>query len=101
MATSPQTDLSIEAIIAQFIPDDSSPIGSWLTHVITTYLSNTDNTQPLCADTLFELTNDMLLTYSISTSQSQSKQLCSRLVRALRTHHHLPPLVSQNITSTE
>eukprot|EP01084_Bolivina_argentea_P233372 393100_1 len=85
-----ETSLSIKEIVITIIIDTSSPISSWLVNVIGTYLGNTQSLEPLTTDVLFTLTNDMLLTYSIATTQTQCKQICSRLISLLQTNQHIP-----------
>ena len=83
---------SIKEIINELFANDTSPISSWLINVIETYLQHTQKSEPLTVHKLFTLTNDMLLTYSITTTQTESTQLCSKLFHSLQTNKHLPEI---------
>eukprot|EP01084_Bolivina_argentea_P168490 292180_1 len=82
--------LSVSDIISTVIKDNSSAISSWLINVVESYLNNSHELDPLTTNKLFLLINDMLLTYSITTTQLQSKEICSKLIHLLQINQHLP-----------
>lgn len=79
--------MSIEGIVSTIIGDASSPIVSWLTNVLETYLSNTQQSVALTTNILHDLTHEMLANYSFN----DPRDLCTKLMESLEANGHIAP----------